>query len=356
MRYRLLPLLALILAGCQLLSGNGASSPAVQTATPPPARSLDQSSAALPDIESVAARVAPAVVHVRSRVVQSSGFRQASVQEGTGTGVVIDADGVILTNNHVVQGASSITVTLADERVFENVEVVGRDALSDLAVLRVPAKNLPSVPFADPARLRVGQWVVAIGNALDLPGGPTVTVGVISALGRTIDEPNGVTLVDLIQTDAAINPGNSGGPLVNLAGEIVGINAAVSAQAEGIGFAVSAGVAQPVARELLSTGRVVYPYLGVNVTEVTPSVAAQEGLTERSGLLVESVVAGGPAARAGLRALDVITAINGATVKTEPELLRTLRQHKPGEQVRVEYGRSGRRETATVTLGEFPTA
>jgi S1-C subfamily serine protease len=300
------------------------------------------------------ARASPAVVHIRSRTVSASGFRQVEVPAGTGTGVIIEPNGTILTNNHVVEGASSITVTLVDGRSFEDAQVIGRDPMTDLAVIKVNGNNFPTAQFADPAQFRVGQWVVAIGNALDLQGGPTVTVGVIGALGRSIDLPNGVTLYDLIQTDAAINPGNSGGPLLNLAGEIVGINSAVSSESEGIGFAVSGGVAQPVARELISTGRVVYPYLGVTVTEVTPTVAAQEGLNVSSGIFVATVVRDGPAARGGLRPGDVIIGINGTQVKTSPEFIRALRTHRPGQQAQIAYMRENSQGTANVTLGEFP--
>lgn len=314
------------------------------------------------------ARATPAVVHIRTRTVQTSFFRQPFTVEGTGTGVIIEPNGTILTNNHVIEGARAIIVTMTDGRVFENVQVVGRDPLSDLAVLRVNARDLPTIPFADPAGLRVGQWVVAIGHALDLQGGPTVSVGVISALERAIDVPDPATgqittLVDVIQTDAAINPGNSGGPLLNLQAELVGINTVVQRQAgagvpvEGIGFAVSVSVIRPVAQALMTNGRVVYPFLGIaNPVDVTPSVAAQEGLGDVRGVLIGDIVPNSPAARAGLRAGDVITALDGTQVRTYTQLVRALRlNYRPGQQVQVTFVRGGRQMNVTVTLGELPS-
>ena len=238
-------LVSLLLAGCQLMA-----SPEADTVSTSANSTTFTATTSLPDIMAVADQVTPAVVHIRTQAVSTS-FRRSVNVEGTGTGVIIRSNGLILTNDHVIDGARSITVTLKDGRSFE-ASVVGRDASSDLAILRVNATGLPTLTFANQSDLRVGQWVIAIGNALDLPGGPTVTVGVISALGRSIEEPNGVDLENVVQTDAAINPGNSGGPLLNLAGEIVGINTVVSAQAEGIGFAVSSEVAQRVVQRLVA--------------------------------------------------------------------------------------------------------
>lgn len=244
MRWSLISLLLLVLAGCQplLAAVNGTGQNAAKTSF--------VVNAPLPDVASVVEQATPAIVHIRTQSV-STNFRRSLNVEGTGTGVIIRPNGLILTNNHVIEGARSITVTLADGRSFP-ASVVGQDRNSDLAVLKVSATGLPTLAFANSNDVRVGEWVVAIGNALDLEGGPTVTVGVVSAVGRSVDEPNGVTLADVLQTDAAINPGNSGGPLLNLAGEIVGINTVVSAQAEGIGFAVSARVAERTANRLIA--------------------------------------------------------------------------------------------------------
>jgi serine protease Do len=246
MRWFLAFLLPFMLIGCQL----GASPDAGTVGSSSSATTSFTADASLPDIMSVADQVTPAVVHIRTQTVATN-FRRSVNVEGTGTGVIITSNGLILTNDHVIDGARSITVTLEDGRSFE-ASVVGRDTSSDLAILRVNASGLPALTFADQSDLRVGQWVIAIGNALDLPGGPTVTVGVISALDRSIEEPNGVDLEDVVQTDAAINPGNSGGPLLNLSGEIVGINTVVSSQAEGIGFAVSSEVAERVVLGLVA--------------------------------------------------------------------------------------------------------
>ena len=211
--------------------------------------------------------------------------------------------------------------------------------------------------MGDAAKLRVGDWVVAIGNALGLPGAPTVTVGVVSALGRTLQTDPGVTLYDLIQTDAAINPGNSGGPLINLSGEVVGINTLVlrSDNAQGIGFAVSAGTAIPVANQLVANGRVLRPYLGISAGEVNRATAAQMNLSVREGVLVVQVESGGPADRAGIRKDDVIVALANQPTPTFLAMQHLLlSQFKVGQQINVTVARGKDQKQFTLTLGEFP--
>jgi len=262
-----------------------------------------------------------------------------------------------VTNNHVVEGAESITVTLPDGRTFD-ATLVGTDPLTDLAVVKIEGIDLPTIPFGDSSTLRAGDWVVAIGNALALPGGPTVTVGVVSALGRSIQEQNGVTLYDVIQTDAAINPGNSGGPLLNLRGEIVGINTAKISTVEvsGVGFAVSANTARPVVEELIEEGHVTRPYLGISLLTVNSAVASQLGLATDKGALVTVVVPDTPAEEAGLLAGDVIIAADGQEVITADDMVLAIRAHKVGDLMELTYLRDGEENTALITLVERPEA
>ncbi len=327
---------------------------------------------ALPDIAGVAAQVRPATVLVLNLVPgQASGGGLASptpggggVPQGAGTGFIIDPSGIIVTNNHVVEGAQSLRVVLPppDNRSFD-AQLVGRDPQTDLAVIKIAAANLPTVPLGDSGTLRPGDWVVAVGNALDLSGGPTVTQGVVSATGRDQQEPAtagapntaGPTLYDLIQTDAAINPGNSGGPLVNLRGQVVGINTLGSSQAQGIGFAISIDGAKPIIDQLRQNGTVTRAYLGIGGLSVTPPIATQLGLQRTDGVVVQQLVTGGPAAAAGLQQGDVITAIGGVPVKEQRDLqLALTNQFKPGQAVDVTLDRGGASRTITVTLGTKP--
>ncbi|MDA0302293.1 MAG: trypsin-like peptidase domain-containing protein, partial [Chloroflexi bacterium] len=274
----------------------------------------------------------------------------------------------ILTNNHVIEGASSIRVSLADGRTFPGM-LVGGDPQTDLAVIRVDGQDLPRAALGDSDRLQVGEWVVAIGHALGLSGGPTVTTGVVSALGRTVQEPGdgpggggGPFLFGVIQTDASINPGNSGGPLVNLGGEVVGLNTLGAGragpngpQAEGISFAISINTARRIAGELIQNGRVAHPYLGIRYVALTPAVAAQLGIEGApEGALLGEVVAGSPADRAGLRAEDVITKVEGDALRGESALAEAVDERRPGDTIAVTVLRDGQTTDLRVTLAETP--
>lgn len=267
---------------------------------------------------------------------------------GSGSGVIVRRDGVILTNAHVVQNAREVDVTLASGQRIRGT-VLGRDPSVDVAVVRVGGGDLPVAPLGDSDRLVVGQTAIAIGNPLGFER--TVTVGVVSALNRTL---RGSTLESLIQTDAAISPGNSGGPLLDSQGRVIGINTAVIRieGAEGLGFAVPINLARDVANQLLTTGRVRRAYLGIAQTGVTPELAEQFGLAAREGVLVFEVQPGSPAARAGLRPRDVIVAMNGERVRDDGDLRRVLREVGPGNVVRLEVARPQGRTTVAVTLGE----
>ena len=330
------------------------------SATPPAAPDSEGPlQAALPAVADVVAQVEPAVVSILVETISVDRFGRSRRGGGSGSGVIFRADGYILTNNHVVEDADSIIVVLADGRERE-AELIGTDRLTDLAVVRIEERGLTTAPLADVSKLRAGDWVVAIGNALGLRGSPTVTLGIVSALGRTI--PSGdSTLFDLIQTDAAINPGNSGGPLVNLQGEVVGINTAVlrgtnsGAEAQGIGFAVSMDTAIPVANEILESGRVIWPWLGVGVADVNAVTAAEMGLSVRRGVLVSGVTSGGPAEQAGIQAEDVIIALGGQEINNLRDPQRVLRtQYDPGQQITVTVDRKGQTLDFQVTLEEFP--
>jgi S1-C subfamily serine protease len=317
-------------------------------------------------VRQVTEEVKPAVVQITNEQVQLDLLGNPfTVPAGVGSGVIYDSQGHILTNNHVVEGAQQLLVSLPDGRSFR-AKLVGQDPQTDLAVVQIGGSNLPVAELGDSGQLQVGDWVVAIGNALALPGGPTVTVGVVSALNRTVQEPStstgpGPFLFDLIQTDAPINPGNSGGPLVNLAGQVVGINTLVAGQAEpgvqaqGIGFSIAIATAKPIADQIVATGKVIHPYLGIRYVPLNPAISVQIGITAREGALVVQVVPGSPAANAGLQPNDVITAIDNQPLNTESALAQTVSSHKPGDTVTLTVLRGSQKLTLTVTLGEMPS-
>jgi serine protease Do len=327
------------------------------------------SSAATADLSvvQVADKVRPATVLVLNLTTvgnngELQGGQGAQVTQGAGTGFIYDAAGYIVTNNHVVAGAEALRVTMPppDNRSFD-AKLLGADPQTDLAVLKIEAQDLPTVPLGSSGALKIGEEVVAIGNALALPGGPTVTTGVVSATGRDAVEPGetpgqtGPTLYDLIQTDAAINPGNSGGPLVNLRGEVVGINTLGTTDAQGIGFAISIDGAKTIIDQLRQNGVVTRGYLGIQGVSVTPTLAAAAGLSRTDGVAIVAVVAGGPAAAAGLREKDVIFKIGETEVKSQKDLQLALQEHyKPGQTVPMMVDRAGATQTLQVTLGERP--
>ena len=315
----------------------------------------------LPDISWVVERVRPAVVSVVTKIPVRDFFGRIFQDFQSGSGVIFDSQGYILTNNHVVENASAVIVTLDDRRQFE-AEVVGTARLTDLAVLKIDGESFSAVSLGDPSKVRVGDWVIAIGNALALPGGPTVTVGIISAMDRAFQVRADLQLYGLIQTDASINPGNSGGPLLNLQGEVVGINTAVARgdrsgrEVEGIGFAVGMDTAVPVAQQLMEKGRVQWPWLGVVLDDLDPQQSAAAGVPIREGVLIANLLRNGPAWRAGIRVGDVLVSMGGEKVSTVRHLIRILRhEHKVGEVVEIKLFREKREITLEVTLGERPS-
>ncbi len=285
---------------------------------------------------------------------------------GTGSGVIIRSDGYIVTNNHVVENAATVRVTLADG-AHADADIVGTDPDTDLAVVKTRGRNnLPPATLGRSNNLIVGQPVVAIGSPLGLQG--TVTSGIISALNRRVDVPGGgtgssVLLANAIQTDAAINPGNSGGALVDMAGAVIGINSAIASLGGGlggqggsigVGFAIPVDEARSVAEQIIRTGRATHPYVGVSGSDITPEVAEQFGLSVSEGALIQQVGAGTPAERAGLRAGDVIVQIADRKIQTFGDLVAAIRQHDIGDAVTIRYVRDGSERSARVVLAEKP--
>ncbi len=357
----LVPLIA-VLAIVAVACGDGSPAPPAGTPTPPAtplpgATVLPSEGPELATVD-IVERLRPSVVRVltESATIDMSG--QITPTQGAGTGIIIDTEGHIITNNHVItmdgdQPVEKITITLSDGGTF-SASIVGRDQLTDLAVLKIDAEGLVPATLGDTANLRVGEPVWAIGNALNLPGGPTVTSGVVSAKDRLIQSA-GITIPDVIQTDAAINPGNSGGPLVNIRGEVIGITTAViRGMAEGVGLAISIDLAKPIVAELMEKGQVERGFLGANRADVTPALAANLDLPVERGVAVASVAEGSPADEAGLQDGDIILRMAEQDVDNSGELLQVLAQYQAGQTVEVEFLRGDQRQSTEVTLGERP--
>ena len=296
----------------------------------------------------------PSVVHIATQSLSMGFFNQPVPETGVGTGVVLDEKGTILTNNHVVEGVEHITVTLSNGESFP-ATLVGSDRQTDIAVIKIEgADGLQPAVLGDSSATEVGEDVIAIGHALGLPGGPTVSKGVVSALGRSIEtDPEArIVIVDLIQTDASINPGNSGGPLVNDRAEIIGINSAMISESQGIGFAININDAKTVAGQLIERGFVLRGVLGIIPDNVTPVVASQRDFPVSQGIWVESVAQDSAAQAAGLRAGDIIVQLGDKPIANTGELSNFLIDHPPGETVDVVFYRDQDRVTTTLTLGE----
>jgi serine protease Do len=310
------------------------------------------------DVRAILAKVEPAVVRVD--VTSQPGAFDS--QTGTGTGFIIDSSGIIVTNAHVANAetttaARDLVVTLSNGDSIPG-HVLGEDAAQDLAVIKVDRTGLPTVTLGNSDSLQVGDAVVAIGNALGIVGSPTVTTGIVSGLGRTVNINATETLVDAIQTDAAINPGNSGGPLVDVYGRVIGINTAIAdpGSANNIGFAISISSAKPVVEDLRA-GRVPrIAFMGVKTQTVTPSLVQQAHLGVKVGAYVADVSAGEGAARAGLRRGDVMIVVDGQRITTKDDVLRIVREHRPGDKLSVTFQRGDTRKTVSVTLGNLPSA
>jgi serine protease Do len=302
-------------------------------------------------------KVKPAVVSISSELTVEDFFGRVVTQEGGGTGFIITSDGLIATNKHVVpDDKAKYTVFLNDGRSFP-AKVLARDPFNDLAMIKIEATGLPTVELGNSDDLKVGQWVVAIGNALGQFEN-SVTVGVISAKERTIEVENGERLDGLLQTDAAINSGNSGGPLVNLRGQVVGINTAVAAKgfAEGIGFAIPTNTVKTAIDQVVKSGKIVRPYIGISYIPVTPDVASQYDLPVDHGVWLatrSSIISGSPAAKAGLQVNDIITEIDGKEINENQTLPKLLLTHQPGDKITLTVLRGTKAVKIELTLTEF---
>ncbi len=332
-------------------------------ATPPAGRStstqesarFDESSA----IVDAAAKVSPAVVQITS----NAGINPNDVTDipatGVGSGVIFDANGWILTNRHVVAGSDQLVVALKDGRTF-NGRIYGIDTLTDLAIVKIDATGLPTAPMGDSSTLKVGQLAIAIGSPLGTYTN-TVTSGIVSAIGRSIQVEGG-NLNNLIQTDTAINPGNSGGPLLDGGGNVIGIDTAVATNAQGIGFAIPINIAKPLLQQALAGQKLARPWIGIRYEAITPALVKDRSLKVDHGALVgvgqndssAAVVPDSPADKAGLRAGDVVTSLEGITIDTEHPLDAVLTQFAPGRTVTVEVFRNGSTIKLQVTLGTRP--
>ena len=351
------------------LSLSWASTVSAETEQTEPSLALEAFSNSIADI---AEKVGPAVVNIDTvRMVTTQlpsfedpifrrffgrefeEFRRTIPQKGTGSGFIINQEGYILTNEHVVRNADKIKVTLSDGREFIG-EVIGSDVTSDMAIVKIQADHLPTVTLGDSDKLRVGEIVIAIGNPYGLQ--QTVTMGVVSAKGRSIPTGTGGHIYrNFIQTDTAINPGNSGGPLLNIKGEVVGINTAIIPYAQGIGFAIPINIAKRNIDDLINLGKVIRSWLGVYIQEVTPEIAEQFDLSEAKGVLVGDVIGDSPAEEAGIKRGDIIVRVNDEEVNSPEELQDRIRSIEIGEKANVEVMREGKEITFVVKIGEMPT-
>lgn len=336
------------------------------------AAAAERSAAALPDFSALVERNGPAVVNISVKqnvktaapTISPGGDPFSEFQRrfgvpapergmplrGQGSGFIVSADGLILTNAHVVDGAAEVTVKLTDRREYL-AKVIGKDAQSDIAVLRIDAKNLPVVKLGDPRAVRAGEWVIAIGSPFGFEN--SVTAGIVSAKGRSLPEES---YVPFIQTDVAVNPGNSGGPLFNLAGEVVGMNSQIFSHTggyQGLSFAIPIDVALNVKDQLVAQGRVTRGYLGVTVQQLNQQLADSFGLKAPAGALVSSVLPGGPAARAGLEPGDVILSIEGRAIASSAELPAQVAAIKPGARAKLEVWRKGASRQIEMSVGEL---
>lgn len=314
------------------------------------------------NLSSVVAKVSPSVVSIITQSQSTDFYLGTSTEEGAGTGIIVSKDGYVMTNKHVIDGANTVGVALSDGTTYADVEVLGVDPLNDVAFLKIPDVNdLPAAELGDSTSIRVGQKVIAIGNSLGQYQN-TVTSGIISGTGRPVAAQAGdevETLTDLIQTDAAINPGNSGGPLLNLQGQVIGINTAIAADAQGIGFSIPIGATKGILKGVLAGKGVQRAYLGINFVPITADVAEFYKLSVKKGAYVfngeneTAVAAGSPAANAGIKDKDIITKVNDIDVGDRGSVSSLVAEYAPGDKIKLTLIRDGRTLTVDATLVAF---
>jgi len=308
----------------------------------------------------------PAVVHITAKKTQSN-VRQRSnddffrhffdfggqmlPQEGTGSGVIISKDGYIVTNNHVINFADEVSVTLHDQRKL-TAQVIGTDPTTDIAVLKIQDNNLPVLKFSNSDKVKIGEWVLAVGNPFNLTS--TVTAGIVSAKGRDINILQGQSAIEsFIQTDAAVNPGNSGGALINLEGDLIGINTAIKTRTgsfAGYSFAIPSNIVNKIVDDIVEYGAAQRGFLGINIASMNSEIATELGTNIVEGVYIDSVMENGSAIKAGILPDDIITAVNGQKVKTAPELQELVGTHRPGDTVNLEIVRRGKTKSIAVRL------
>lgn len=298
-------------------------------------------------------RVIPSVVNISEIKLMKDAYLHVHPVPGVGSGFIINENGLILTNAHVVLGSQEIKVALEDGRIFP-AEIIGMDTMKDIAVIKIKAGGLPVPEIAKNNGLKIGQMAVAIGSPLGLVGGPTVTAGVISALNRSIQTE--YTFMDgLIQTDAAINPGNSGGPLVNSSGAVIGVNSAIIPFAQGIGFAIPIHAAIEIADELIEHGEIVRPWISITAVDVNPKLVAYYNLPTTRGVVVTDVMKGSEAERSGIEVADILVRMNEMEIKNVRDLIKALNEHKVGDKVTMEFFRGHEKVKLKTTLEKAPS-
>lgn len=333
-------------------SSNSAAAPIDSSWSPP---NSEINAVELPNIADVVDKIYPSVVAINTEVSTASFIYGSRKQSGAGSGWIIDRDGIIVTNNHVVKGASKVSIELSDGSVFEvDTKKVNRDPVTDIAVIKIEASNLPAAELGDSAKLRVGEWVVAIGNPLGQ--GLRAKEGTVSGLKVSLPVEAGQTLDELIETSAAINPGNSGGPLVNMHGQVIGITSAKisGVGVEGMGYAIGMKTALPIITQLISKGYVIRPYLGVTLATVTPYLASVYRLPVDEGVAVAYVAPGSPADKAGLKANDIITRFDNNDVTSTGELLQMLHASEIGKDISITFVRGKETKVVSARLTESP--
>lgn len=314
------------------------------------------------DIANVVDKVSPSVVSIVTTSQSNSPYYGSQEQESAGTGIIISKDGYVLTNKHVVDGASTVQIVLSDGTTYDKVKVLGTDPLNDVAFLKIPdVSNLTAAELGDSSSIRVGQKVIAIGNSLGQYQN-TVTSGIISGTGRPITAQSGdnvENLTDLIQTDAAINPGNSGGPLLNLSGQVIGINTAIIQDAQGIGFSIPINATKGIMKGVLAGKGVHRAFLGVNYISITADVAKHYSLSVKKGAYIfaaggkTAVVSGSPASKAGVQNKDIITKVGGVEVGDKGDVSSLVAEYAPGDTIQLVVLRDGKTVTLNVTLSEY---